>query len=58
MINTEDCYIVLNDDGTVCPDFSDILFESLDEAEVFLEKQGEDPEFYVISSLSEFLEDL
>lgn len=58
MIYSEDCYIILNDDGSLCTDFSDIIFESMDEAEVFLEKQGEVVDEYQISSLVEFLEDL
>lgn len=58
MIYSENCYIVLNDDNTIAEDYADMVFESIAEAEIFIEKQNDTSEEYIIISLTDFFEDL
>lgn len=56
MINAENCYVILNEDGDLADDFMDLIFESVEEAETLLEKEGLDLDEYEVLSLADFLE--
>ena len=56
MIHSEDCYLILDDEGEVAADYVDVVFESVKEAELFIEAQDDDTDLYSIVSLLEFIE--
>lgn len=58
MIHSEDCYLILDiDEGEVASDYADVVFESVKEAELFIEAQDDDVENYNIISLLQYIED-
>lgn len=58
MIKTEDCYIILDPNESVpAEEYLDCLFESVVEAETYIEKNGDDPDNYEIISLLEYFEE-
>ena len=58
MIHSEDCYLIIDiDEDEVASDYADVVFDSVKEAELFIEAQGDDVENYSIVSLLEYIED-
>jgi hypothetical protein len=59
MIKTEDCYIVLTADKLEpAEEYTDYLFDSVEEAEDYIEKNGDDVNDYDIVSLIDFISDM
>jgi len=57
MIHSEDCYLILDDEGEVAADYADVVFESVKEAELFIEAQDDNVDLYSIITLLEYIED-
>lgn len=58
MIHSEDCYLILDiAEGEVASDYVDVVFESVKEAELFIEAQGDNPDNYSVISLLQYIED-
>jgi hypothetical protein len=58
MVKTEDCYIVLDENGNLVEEYMEYLFDSVEEAETHIEKNDDDIDDYEIVSLIEFFDNI
>lgn len=58
MVKTEDCYVVIDEQGNLVEEYMEYLFDSVEEAETHLEKNDDDTDEYEVVSLIEFFDNI